>query len=174
MMQSMDDATEEMKRVEHQIDVSLKYTRTVDVIMNIIQRMIDGYEFMFDAVLKYARENNLIDEIPTAPVVKAQTVQYVFKKDMLRESAKQFESRFDMNIDEFIADNVELFLLLRKLSRSNPEREQEYRRHVTMRTMIDGREEIVNIDIITDYYNLAKNFMDFLYLLFEKFGKMKE
>lgn len=140
----LDDAVDELKRVDHQVYVSLKYTRTVDVLLNIINRMIDGYECMWNALLARLVEQEVIESIPDAPLVKAKVV------------GDNFE-------DEMVQDNVQLYLLLKKLHRSNPEREQEYRRHVTMRTVIDGREEIVNIDIITNYYHMQKEFLGWLY-----------
>jgi len=37
-------------------------------------------------------------------------------------------------------------------------KEQEYRRHVTMTTQVDGREEKLDIDIITSYYHFMLDF----------------
>ncbi len=144
----LEEAVEELKRVDHLVYVSLKYTRTVDVLLNIINRMIDGYEEMWNALLARLHNEKKIEEVPTAPIVKA---------NVILDNYEQQE----------IQDNVQLYLLLRKLHRSNPEREQEYRRHVTMRTIIDGREEIVNIDIITQYYHMQKSFLMWLYQFFK-------
>ncbi len=143
MMQSLHDAVEELKRVDHLIYVSLKYTRTVDVILNILNRMVDGYSFLVDALLQHAeQEKKLAVPIPGSAIEKADVV-----KDMHKE-------------DVTVVDNMELYLLLRKLLRAkNIEREQEYRRHVTMKTIIEGREEIVNIDIITNYYLFQRDFL---------------
>lgn len=140
-MESLDDAKEELKRVDHLIYVSLKYTRTVDILLNAINRMIDAYDFIFQSLMEKAIEEKKIEEIPTTPIERGNLIMDLYKSDQ-----------------QFI-DNVELFFLLRKLHRSpNPEREQEFRRHVTMRTVVDGREEIVNIDIITNYYHFQLEF----------------
>lgn len=140
-MESLDDAKEELKRVDHLIYVSLKYTRTVDILLNAINRMIDAYDFIFRAILEKALEEKKIDSIPTTPIERGKLVIDLYKED------------------QQVIDNVELFFLLRKLHRSpNPGKEQEFRRHVTMRTIIDGREEIVNIDIITNYYHFQQEF----------------
>ena len=40
------DAEKELKRVDHLIYVSLKYTRTVDVFKNIIKRLISTIDFI--------------------------------------------------------------------------------------------------------------------------------
>ena len=142
-MQSLHDAVEEWKRVDHLIYVSLKYTRTVDVILNILNRMVDGYAFLMDALINYAEEQKLWSgEMPGSAIEKAELVKEIFKEDIA------------------VQDNIELYLLLRKLLRAkNIERENEYRRHVTMKTIIDGREEVVNIDIITNYYLFQRDFL---------------
>lgn len=144
----LNDANEELKRVEHQVYVSLKYTRTVDVLMNLINRMIEGYDRMFDALLQHALDQRRIGEIPTAPLIVGNTIKELYP-------------------EEIIQQNVDLYFLLRKLQRSNPSREQEYRRHVTMRTIIEGREEIVNIDLATAYYHQQREFLTYLYKYFD-------
>ncbi len=143
MMQSLHDAVEELKRVDHLIYVSLKYTRTVDVIINILNRMVDCYAFLVDALIKHAEEQKRwAGEVPGSAIEKADLVKELYKDDVT------------------IQDNIDLYLLLRKLLRAkNVERENEYRRHVTMKTIIDGREEIVNIDIITNYYLFQRDFL---------------
>jgi hypothetical protein len=142
-MQPLHDAVEEFKRVDHLIYVSLKYTRTVDVIINILNRMVDGYSFLVDALLKHAEDQKLWKgEAPGSAIEKAELVKRLFKED------------------HEIVDNIELYLLLRKMLRAKSvERENEYRRHVTMKTIIEGREEIVNIDIITNYYLFQREFL---------------
>jgi len=146
MIEALRDAHEELKRVEHLVYVSLKYTRTVDVILNILNRMVDAYAFMMEALLRKASEEGRQFDDNDAAVARAELVAELFKDD-----AK-------------IVDNVELYLLLRKLLRAkNVERENEYRRHVTMKTHVDGREEIVNIDIITNYYLFQRDFLDHLH-----------
>ena len=46
MNESLIEAREELKRLEHIIYVSLKYTRTVDVILNALKRMVSTYDFI--------------------------------------------------------------------------------------------------------------------------------
>lgn len=141
MMESLKDAKEELKRVDHLIYVSLKYTRTVDVLLNALNRMIAAYDFMFESMLQKALAEQKIDVIPTTPIERGNLIKKLYESDQ-----------------QFI-DNVELFFLIRKLHKSqNPQREQEYRRHVTMKTIVDNREEIVDIDIITNYYHFQREF----------------
>lgn len=142
MMEKLTEALEELKRVDHLIYVSLKYTRTVDVILNILNRMVDAYSLIIDALIAFAEEKGKVLSEPESAVERAQLVKAIFHDD------------------DVISDNMMLYLLLRKLLRArNIERENEYRRHVTMKTIIEGREEIVNIDIITNYYLYLREFI---------------
>jgi hypothetical protein len=66
MQEKMTESYEELKRVEHLIYVSLKYTRTVDVILNILNRMTDGYALMVDALVSGSHTKtvlNLLDRL---------------------------------------------------------------------------------------------------------------
>ena len=142
IMEKMNEALEEMKRVDHLIYVSLKYTRTVDVILNILNRMVDAYALIVDALLEHADEEEKLIGKPESAIERANVIKQVYKDDAL------------------IVDNMGLYILIRKLLRARHiERENEYRRHVTMKTIIDGREEIVNIDIITNYYLFEREFL---------------
>ena len=143
MMENLNDAGEELKRAEHLIYVSLKYTRTTDVLLNVIARMIEAYEYILDSLLLYAKDKELISDIPKSPLQKGTLVKESFS-------------------DQEILDNVDLFFLLRKIYRAPYEKEQEYRRHVAMISAIDGREEIVNIDVITQYFEFQRQFFRFV------------
>ncbi|MFA6073213.1 MAG: hypothetical protein WC758_03805 [Candidatus Woesearchaeota archaeon] len=142
-MESLDDAREELKRVDHLIYVSLKYTRTIDVFINALGRMVDAYEFMFDALLKHAVENKKLAEVPKTPIEKGNLVKELYAAD------------------EQVLKNVEIFFLMRKLLKvQNYGKEQEYRRHVTMRMVVDGKEEILDIDSMTEHYHAQMEFFN--------------
>jgi hypothetical protein len=145
MKESLFEAKEELKRVDHQIYVSLKYTRTVDVLMNCLSRMIDAYSCMVDSLLKYAVEKKMVKEefLPSTPLERMNFTNDLFK-------------------DPIVQTNMGLYALMRKIVKTNPKKEQEFRRHVTLRTMVDGKEFIVNIDIITSYYDSMKEFYEWI------------
>ena len=145
MRESLFDAKEELKRVDHQIYVSLKYTRTVDVLMNCLGRMIDAYSCMIDALLKYAVEKKIVREefVPGSPLERLEFSRTIFK-------------------DEIVQKNMELYALMRKVVKTSPKKEQEFRRHVTLRTMVDGKEVTVDIDKVTEYYGMMKEFYEWI------------
>jgi hypothetical protein len=139
MRDAIENAVEELKRVDHSIFVSLKYTRTVDILINILIRMVDCYEFLILALLKYALENKMIGDIPSTPKERAVLIKQVYK-------------------EQEVHDNVDLYMLLKAMLKSNYSRENEYRRHVTMKAIVSGREEIININIISQYYEYLTSF----------------
>ena len=64
MREETDNALEELKRADHLIYVSLKYTRTTDVIRSTIKRLISAYNYAILDLLEYSKNKNLIKKIP--------------------------------------------------------------------------------------------------------------
>ena len=75
------EAREELKRLEHIIYVSLKYTRTVDVILNALNRMISTYDFIIEAFLEKALEERKLDQMPKSPALKAKRMAELYPDD---------------------------------------------------------------------------------------------
>ncbi len=143
MKESLDQAKEELKRVDHLVYVSLKYTRTVDVLKSIIYRMIDAYEFAIDSLLKKALEDKEIDKIPDRELLKVELVKKSYDEDLVHE-------------------NMNTYLLFRKLKNVEYAKSDEYRRHVAMTSEVDGKVIIIDIDSISDYYKKIQNFIKYI------------
>jgi len=137
---NLDAANEEIKRADHLIFVSLKYTRTCDVLKHTIDRLINTIDFTLTALLEHMQEQKKIDVIPTAPIPKANLAKQLFPKD------------------EFIPEFAELFMKLRKISKADFSRACEFRRHVTMTTVVEEETVKIDIDNITDYFKRTKDF----------------
>jgi hypothetical protein len=137
-------AKRELKRADHSIAVSLKYTRTVDVIKSIIERLINTIGYSFDTLLNKAKTEKKITEVPELPRLKIEYIKKVYCGD------------------EVIENFIRFYNMLRKISKASFEREQEYRRHVTMKAHLDDGSTIeITIDIITDYYNRVKELLGY-------------
>jgi hypothetical protein len=143
MKDAMENAKEELKRIDHLIYVTLKYTRTVDVFLSVIERMINSYEFIVDALIKLALHEGKLKKEPDSPLTKAQEILRIY------DSKK-------------IKDNIEKYLVLRKLRRANYEKSNEFRRHVTMAAIVEGRVVEVNIDNITEDFHELKEFIEYV------------
>ncbi len=145
MKRYLDEAKEELKRADHLLYVSLKYTRTVDVIRSVIQRLITTYDAVINALLEYALKKKKIKTLPTAPAMKADVLKNVFKND------------------EKIVDNLNFYLLLRKIIKAKTTKREEYRRHVTMTAHITPTQVVeVNTDILKEHYFKTKDFLEYV------------
>jgi len=140
MKENLANAYEELKRAEHLIFVSLKYTRTVDVLKSVIERLITTYDYAMVSLLKYYKAKKKIDSIPDSPVAKALKLK-------------------ELGYDAFLHDSMDFYLLMRKISKADFTRAREFRRHVTMTVVVDGGTIEINIDRIEEYFDKTKAFI---------------
>ena len=140
----LENAYEELKRVDHLIYVSLKYTRTCDVLKNTVSRLIACLDFIFDCYLQKAEEQHKIFEIPQSPMIKAMEFKKLFQED------KQIEQM------------VNMYILLRKINRAEYKKSNEFRRYVTMHMTIDEKEVNLDIDTISQYYKDTKGYIEYI------------
>jgi hypothetical protein len=141
MSESLHSAFEELKRADHLLYVSLKYSRTVDVIKSVIERLIACYDTSILALLEHFKEQKRIKDIPGSPIARA-------------KMAKEMEAN-----DKIITEGVDFYLLLRKISKADFTRAREFRRHVTMTVVVEGGTIEVNIDRIQEYFDQTKAFV---------------
>jgi len=139
--ESFINAKQELSRADHLFHVTLKYTRTVDVLKSVIERLINAFNFAMDALLYHAQLKGRITDVPKIPLVKAEEIKKIYTDD------------------KNICDFQNFFMLLRKINKATFERDKEYRRHVTMTAKIDEKEVEITIDIIGDYFRKTKEFI---------------
>lgn len=118
-----ESAEQELKRADHLIYVTLKYTRTVDVIKNTIKRLISAYDFAILKLLKYLK----IKEISDVPRVRVK---------QLEEKRPEFKS------------DMKFYLLLKELDAAPFRRKDEYRKNVALITDIMD----VNFDKLRSFF----------------------
>ena len=145
MKESFDLAVQELKRVDHLFWVSLKYTRTVDVIKHVIDRLISCIGFGLESLLKYAKEKKLITAIPENAGLRCDLLKKIYPDN------------------NELLDYINFYLKLRKLSKAEYARREEFRRHVTMIATIDKGEVVeVSIDSLKEDYEKTKTFIHFV------------
>jgi len=140
MIETLNDAYTEIKRADHIVYVSLKYTRTADVIKNVVERLIDANSLMIASLVK-----KLVADC-----------KVVDSEYSLSEKIKLLKDNFPE--DKLILDMMEFNNYLRKLSRAEFTGENEYRRHVMMKAIVDGVLQEIDIEKITEYYDKVKSY----------------
>lgn len=134
----LEKAQDELKRADHLMFVSLKYTRTVDVIKSIVSRLKNTIDACFEVLLVHATEKGKIEQVPKLPKMRMETVRTLYPE---------------------FSDFIDFYMLLRKIDKAEFERDLEYRRHVCMTALVEKHRMHITIDIVQDYYEKAKEFI---------------
>jgi len=145
-VETQDDTPEdELRRAEHLVYVSLKYTRTRDVMLNAIKRMVSAYELGFHKYLKSKIKSGCIKEIP----------QTINEKSVLVKSMTGSKTK-----KHFI-----LYSLLKRIEKSRCEGEEEFRKNVTLiaKPKIGNAKDIrVKTKDLEEFLAVTKEFVLFL------------
>ena len=138
----MEEIIQEKISADHLLYVSLKYTKTCDVIMNLLVRWSEMIKVSINRLLIQAKKIKKIKKIPTSPLEKIETVKTLFKKD------KNF------------LDVLELYEMFRKAPELRKERIGEFRKNVNLRIFYKGEEINVNLEQLKIYAEKLENFIN--------------
>lgn len=146
----VENCLEELKRADHLVYVSLKYTRTCDVIKNVIKRLISAFDLAVNEVMVYSKSEGAIKDIPISKEGKIKKVKELLGK----QSHKYFK----------------LYDLLKKIDKAEYSKCEEFRKNVTLITKT--KPEIrVKTDSLNSYFETTK---EFVYLAHEFMKKWQE
>ena len=111
----IEELIQEKISADHLLYVSLKYTKTCDVILNLLLRWRKMIETGIDGILDRAKKKKKISSVPANPIGKIEAVRKLFKKN------KDFLEVIDM------------YEMFRKAEELKKERIGEFRKNVTLR-----------------------------------------
>ena len=137
----MDRIIQEKISADHLLYVSLKYTKTCDVIKNLLLRWRKMIETSIEQILKHAKKKKKIKSISTNPLGKIQEARNLFKKD------KNF------------LDVLEFYEMLRKIDDLRQERIGEFRKNVCLKIFYRGAEINVNLEQLKIYADMLEKFI---------------
>ncbi len=137
----MEDIIQEKISADHLLYVSLKYTKTCDVIKNLLLRWRRMIETSIDKILWHAKAKKKISSVPENPVKKIEEVKKLFKKD----------SNF--------LEVIEFYEMLRKIEELRTERIGEFRKNVTLKILFKGQEINVNLEKLKEYADRLEKFI---------------
>lgn len=126
---------------DHLLYVSLKYTKTCDVILNLILRWRKMIETANDEILEHAKKKKKIKSIPTNPVDKIKEIKKVMK-----------------NEKEFL-EVIKMYEMFRKVEELRKERIGEFRKNVNLRIFYQGKEINVNLEQLKIYAAKLEKFI---------------
>ncbi len=137
----MEDIIQEKISADHLLYVSLKYTKTCDVIMNLILRWRRMIETSIEKILEHAKKKKKISSVSTNPVGMIEQIRGLFKKDK-----------------EFL-EVIDLYEMFRKIRELRTERIGEFRKNVTLKVFYQGKEIDINLEKLKEYAELLEKFI---------------
>ncbi len=143
MNEHLEKIIKEKISADHLMYVSMKYTKTCDVMVNLIKRWKIMIDYSIDALLEKAKKKKMIKKIPTAPKLKTDAVKEIFKDNPeIMDAIKEYE----------------MFKLIDVL---NKKREAEFRKGVCLRVTYKGKEVPVNLDKLKEYAEILERFINY-------------
>ena len=140
----MERIMQEKISADHLLYVSLKYTKTADVILNLIARWKSLIELSFDVLLEKARKKKLISKVPTVPKKKVEEIREIFKKE------------------KDILDTVDLYEFFAIIDKLEKVRENEFRKNITLKVLYKGNWIDINLDMLKEYRASLERFITYL------------
>jgi hypothetical protein len=129
---------------DHLLYVSLKYTKTCDVILNLIRRWTVMINDSVDGLLNQLKKKKKIKSIPAAPRQKIALIKEKFKKS------------------PEVMKAMELYEFFKRVDNLRTIRESEFRKDVRLRIEDNGVEVIINLDKLKEYAAILESFISYV------------
>jgi len=137
----MESIIKEKISADHLLYVSLKYTKTCDIIINLLIRWRVMIDVSIDRILKHAKKKKMISAISIAPKQKIDQIKELFRKN------------------DVVLKSIEIYELFREIENLEKIRENEFRKNVTLRVLFRGGYIDINIDTLKEYSEILERFI---------------
>jgi hypothetical protein len=133
----------EKTSADHLLYVSLKYTKTCDVMLNLIARWKSMIDLCNDAMLDKLKKKKTISSIPAAPKMRIIALRNAFKKEPV------------------VLETLDLYEFFKKVPDTGKSRENEFRKNVCLR-IIDNKEVRIDMERLKEYSEILERFIKFV------------
>tara|TARA_Y100000034_G_scaffold136314_1_gene212138 strand:+ start:2549 stop:2974 length:426 start_codon:yes stop_codon:yes gene_type:complete len=140
----MERIIKEKISADHLLYVSLKYTKTCDVIINLLHRWKIMIELAMDHLIEQAKKEKKWKAVPDAPRAKLIQLKKIYASN------------------KEVSDAFELYELFRDLEKLDKVRENEFRKGVNLK--VTYKDDIVDIDLekLKEYAAVLERFISAL------------
>ena len=143
MSEILEKIIKEKISADHLMYVSMKYTKTCDVMVNLIKRWKIMIDYSIDGLLEKAKKKKKIKKIPTAPKLKLDSIKDIFKKEPdIMDAVKEYE----------------MFKLIETLKKSKA---GEFRKGVCLTVLYRGEEIRIDLDKLKEYVEILERFINY-------------
>lgn len=136
-----EEIIKEKTSADHLLYVSLKYTKTCDVILNLLARWKSLIELSFDTILEHKVEAGKIPAMPTNPKQRIEFIKKYFKKS------------------EEIQKVVPLYIFFKRVPDLDKTRSGEFRKGVNLKVVAPGKTTDIDMIKLGEYYEIVEKFM---------------
>lgn len=137
----MEEIMHEKISADHLLYVSLKYTKTCDVILNLLYRWTRMIETSLDVILENAVRKKKIPSVPQNPVGKKEQIKKIFKND------------------KNVLEVLEMYEMFKKIKELRCERIGEFRKNVALKIIYRGEEVLINLEKLKEYATNLEKFI---------------
>ena len=153
MSEKLEEIMKEKTSADHLMYVSMKYTKTCDVMINLLKRWKIMMDNSFDGILERARKQKLKGmpkKIPTAPKLKVDLIKGVFSEEpAIMDAVKEYE----------------MFKLIDVLKKTKA---GEFRKGVCLTVLYKGEEIRVDLEKLKEYAEILETFINYTKLFLTK------
>lgn len=129
---------------DHLLYVSLKYTKTCDVILNLINRWTIMLDDSVEGMLEKLKKKKKIKIIPPAPRQRIELIKANLK-----------------NVPQ-VMKAMELYEFFKRIDNLRTIREGEFRKDVRLRIIDGTNETIINLDKLKEYSAALESFISYV------------
>ena len=140
----MEQIIKEKISADHLLYVSLKYTKTCDVIINLLLRWKIMIELAMNVLVDRARKHKKWKQIPDAPRAKLVQLKQVYVGDAI------------------IMQTLQLYELFRDIESLEKVRENEFRKGVNLKVIYHGEVVNINLEKLKEYSTTLERFISSL------------
>jgi hypothetical protein len=131
----------EKTSADHLLYVSMKYTKTCDVILNLIARWKSMMDISFDAMLQKAFDDGTLKQMPDSPKQKIEFLKQYFKKQKAVQEA------------------IPLYIFFKRIPDTKKTREGEFRKNVNLKIIEQNGTTEINMDKLKEYADILERFI---------------
>lgn len=140
----MERIIKEKISADHLLYVSLKYTKTCDVIINLLLRWKIMIDMGIDMLVDRAKKEKKWKPVSDAPRAKLIQLMRIYSD----------------NPD--IKKTLEMYELFRDVEKLEKVRENEFRKGVNLRVVYKGQTININLDMLKEYSQVLEKFISYL------------
>ena len=138
----IEEIIKEKTSADHLMFVSLKYTKTCDVILNLIARWKSLIELSFDTILQKGCDNGSIACMHNTPKQRIEFIKKYFVKN------------------KAIQEVVPLYIFFKRIPDLSKTRSGEFRKNVNLKVVMTPTRAIdINMEKLNEYYDIIEAFI---------------